>query len=103
MIDTRLLTEAEAAQFLRMGTRTLRELRRQRLIRYVALTDRKIAYRLEDCEEYIASRLRLDSGLVRAEPAGPGASGNGKRGRARAGAPVRHGNVVPFSQRKALA
>ena len=100
---TQLLTEAEAADYLRIGTRTLRELRRQRKIRYVALTDRKIAYRLEDCEEYIASRLRLDSVPVRADPAGPGACGKGQRGRARAGAPVRHGNVVPFSQRKAHA
>ncbi len=100
---TQLLTEVEAAQLLRMGTRTLRELRRQRKIHYVALTARKIAYRLEDCEEYIASRLRLDSGPACADPVGQGTSGNGKRGRARPGASMRHGNVVPFSQRKAHA
>jgi hypothetical protein len=100
MTTTELLTEAEAAAYLRIGARTLRELRRQRKIHYVALTERKIAYRLEDCEEYIASRLRLDSGPACAVSAGPGTAGKGKRGKPRAGASVRHGNVVPFSQRK---
>jgi len=95
-----LLTEAEAAQLLRIGERTLRELRKARKIRYVAITARKIAYRLEDCEEYIASCVRLDS----AERGNDGQmQGKGGRGRARPAASMRTGNIVPFSQRKALA
>lgn len=91
-----LLTEEEAAKFLRMSPRTLRELRRTRAIHYVALSARKIAYRIEDCEEYIASRVRLDS----AERTDDRASrGKGRRGRKRSVAP-RHDNIVPFSQRQ---
>lgn len=96
MSETRLLTEEEAAQFLRIGTRTLRELRRDRQIRYVAISARKIAYRLEDCEEYIAARVRLDSA-----PKKDG-KGKGARGRAKPAA-ARDDVVVPFSQRKAFA
>lgn len=99
MTDSPLLTEEEDATFLRMGTRTLRELRRARQIRYVALSARKIAYRLEDCEEYIASRVRLDSAECRDDRGG---KGKGARSRARRSAP-RYDNIVPFSQRKALA
>jgi aryl-alcohol dehydrogenase-like predicted oxidoreductase len=55
-----LLTEAEAAVKLRMGARTLRELRRAGKIRYVELTERKKAYRLEDIEEYVAARVRVN-------------------------------------------
>ncbi|PXA99936.1 hypothetical protein DMC47_00780 [Nostoc sp. 3335mG] len=53
-----LLTSDEAAARLHLSTRTLRELRRNGLIRYIAITDRKILYRPEDCEDYIASRAR---------------------------------------------
>lgn len=53
-------TEAEAATYLRMGERTLRELRRRGQIRYIALTARKIAYRPEDCEEYLSARVRVE-------------------------------------------
>lgn len=98
MIASRLLTEDEAAAFLRIGARTLRELRRTRQIRYVALTARKIAYRLEDCEEYIAGRVRLESAPSVSDQVASGVRG---KGRARAAAP-RSGNIVPFSQRKAL-
>lgn len=95
-MTSRLLTEAEAAEFLRIGTRTLRELRRARKIHYVALTARKIAYRLEDCEEYIASCVRLDSGARASDRSG---KVEGTRGRKRQAAP-RQGNIIPFSQRK---
>lgn len=81
-----LLTEAEAAARLRMGERTLRELRRSGQIRYVALTARKIAYRPEDCAEYLSARLRVnDPCETRARP---------KRNGAR-----KSGNIVPFSKR----
>ena len=97
---TQLLTEAEAAELLRIGARTLRALRRDRKIRYVALTALKIAYRLEDCEEYIASCVRLDSG-ERSDQREK--QGKGRGGRSRPAASMRQGNIVPFSQRKASA
>ncbi|WP_443019457.1 helix-turn-helix domain-containing protein [Sphingomonas adhaesiva] len=56
MID--LLTPEQAAERLHLCTKTLRRLRSQGLIRYVAITDRKIRYRPEDCDEYVASRTR---------------------------------------------
>lgn len=99
MTASRPLTETEAAEFLGIGARTLRELRREGRIRYVALTARKIAYRLEDCEEYIASCVRLDSGARASDRSG---KVEGARGRKRQAAP-RQGNIIPFSQRKALA
>ena len=95
-MTSRLLTEEEAATFLRMSPRTLRDLRRARAIRYVALSARKIAYRVEDCEEYIASRVRLDSGSRAGDHSG---KVEGTRGRKRQAAP-RQGNIIPFSQRK---
>jgi len=86
-----LLTEEQAAQRLLISPRTLHGLRKAGLIRYVALTARKIAYRPEDCDEYVAARLRVES--PRSNP-----SPQPKRKPGRAG-PV-HGNVLPFSQRK---
>ncbi|WP_197418454.1 helix-turn-helix domain-containing protein [Sphingomonas sp. CCH9-F2] len=55
---TVLLTPAEAAARLHLCTKTLRRLRREGHIRYVAITDRKILYRPEDCDEFVASRAR---------------------------------------------
>jgi hypothetical protein len=53
-----LLTSIEAAHRLHICTKTLRKLRRDGAIRYVALTNRKILYRPEDCDEFVQSRLR---------------------------------------------
>jgi hypothetical protein len=83
-----LLTEAEAAQELSISPRTLRALRKKGVIRYVALSARTIRYRPEDCEEYIAASVRVES---------PPASGRTQR-RAMGGGLT--GNVVRFSQRK---
>ena len=58
---TDLLTSDQAAALLHVSTRTLRQLRQNGLIRYIAITDRKILYRPEDCEDYIASRARKAS------------------------------------------
>ncbi|WP_339345530.1 helix-turn-helix domain-containing protein [uncultured Sphingomonas sp.] len=55
---TVLLTPQEAAARLHLCTKTLRRLRREGHIRYVAITDRKILYRPEDCDEFVASRAR---------------------------------------------
>lgn len=52
-----LLTEAEAAQRLLMGERTLRGERQRGCIRYVRLGARKIAYRPEDIAEYVEARV----------------------------------------------
>lgn len=87
-----LLSEDEAAARLMMSRRTLRDARKAGLIRYVQITVRKIAYRPEDCDEYISTRLRV-------EQPKPQRSAESGRGKGRAG---RIGNVVvPFSQRKA--
>ena len=53
-----LLTPLEAAARLHVSDKTLRRLRQQGLIRYVAITERKIRYRPEDCDAYIQSRVR---------------------------------------------
>ncbi|MCW2363511.1 MULTISPECIES: helix-turn-helix domain-containing protein [unclassified Sphingobium] len=60
MTDEILLTPAEAAARLHISDKTLRRLRQQGHIRYVAITPRKIRYRPEDCDAYVMSRLRED-------------------------------------------
>ena len=55
-----LLTPMEAAARLHISDKTLRRIRQQGHIRYVALTERKIRYRPEDCDAYLASRVRED-------------------------------------------
>ena len=89
-----LLTEQQAADRLHMGERTLRDLRRRGLIRYVALTARKIAYRPEDCDEYVASRLRLSQPVPDPLP---------RQRRKKTGSPAAQGVIVPFSQRKKVS
>lgn len=84
-----LLTEKEAAAMLHMSERLLREKRRHGEIRYVALSARKIAYRQEDCAEYIEARARIDVPVTTSHTMSSGRT-KGRR-------PV----VVPFSQRKA--
>ncbi|TZG26473.1 helix-turn-helix domain-containing protein [Sphingomonas montanisoli] len=82
-----LLTSAEAAEQLRVCEKVLRRLRKAGAIRYVALGERKIMYRPEDCADYLASRVR------REEPCQPAQPPKGR--------PVRHqpGVIIPFSQR----
>lgn len=57
---TDLLTHDQAAARLRVCAKTLRQLRQQGLIRYVAVSARKIFYRPEDCDAYLASCERVD-------------------------------------------
>lgn len=80
----RLLTSTEAAKLLRVSERTLRDLRKHGLIRYVAVTDRKIMYRPQDCEAFIESRTRQAEARPQAT-----------RGVA---ARPRSGRIVPFSE-----
>lgn len=89
MTDQLLLTEREAARRLMISPRTLHDLRKAGRIRYVQITARKICYRPEDCDEYVASCLRIAPARQEAVP-------RSKRGRGRA-APG--GVIVPFSQR----
>lgn len=59
MTPPALLTEAEAADALRICTRTLRRLRQRGAIRFVAVTSRSVAYRLEDLQAFIEQRARI--------------------------------------------
>jgi excisionase family DNA binding protein len=54
---TVLLTEKELADRLRIGERTMRGIRQRGEIAYVRI-GRKVLYRAEDCENYIASCVR---------------------------------------------
>ena len=83
MASSPLLTPDEAAERLRVSERTLRDLKRRGLIRYVAITERRIAYRPEDCDEYIEARVRVDEPCeTRPRPKRTG----------------RTGKIIPFSQ-----
>lgn len=86
---TTLLTEREAAERLRLAPRTLRELRSMGKISYVRLTPRNIAYRPEDCDEYVASCLQRQTPAQDPRP----------KGIKRSAAPAKAGGIVPFSQR----
>lgn len=85
-----LLTEAEAAEHLRIGCRTLRDLRNKGKIKFVRVTARNIAYRPEHLEEYVALCVQRQD-----EPADP--MPKGKRRSAKG--PAVAGVIVPFSQR----
>jgi hypothetical protein len=56
-----LLTPDEAAAHLRVCVKTLRQLRQAGLIRYVAVTPRKIFYRPEDCDAYLESCAKVET------------------------------------------
>lgn len=88
---TQLLTSDEAAARLRVCPKVLRRLRKAGAIRYVALGERRIMYRVEDCDEYIASRVRKDEPCQTTPP----------RPRMR---PQRGpGVIIPFSERQRRA
>ncbi len=84
-----LLTPEEAARRIRVSTKTLRQLRRDGLIRYVAVTQRKILYRPEDCAAFVEARLRTDDPQQPPKP----------RPRRRTGL-KKAGNVVSFTARR---
>jgi hypothetical protein len=60
-VTAKLFTHDEAATYLRVCPKTLRSLRQRGLIRYVALTPRKIYYRPEDCDAYLESCVTAEA------------------------------------------
>ena len=70
-----LLTEAEAAEQLRLSERTLRGLRSAGKIRYVRQSPRKIGYTPDDLAEYIAKQTRQDEPPCRSTNPRKAASG----------------------------
>ncbi len=67
----RLLTPAQAAEFLRVTVHTLAEWRSERRgPPYVKLEGRLVRYRHRDIESYIAQRLVESSGLTSVMPSG---------------------------------
>ena len=57
---TSLLTHDEAAAHIHVCAKTLRSLRQQGLIPYVAVTKRKKLYRVEDLNAYVAEQLTTE-------------------------------------------
>ncbi|WP_428480375.1 helix-turn-helix domain-containing protein [Sphingomonas beigongshangi] len=85
-----LLTPEEAAKRLHVCTKTLRRLRTNGQIRYVAITDRKILYRPEDCDDFVAA-------CARKAPECPSTS----RKTRRISTSTSSGKVVAFTARRA--
>lgn len=85
-LTTILLTEGEAAERLRIGERTLRGIRQRGEIKYVLIGARKIFYRPEDCDEYVATHVRVEQPCHTSS----------KPRRARRGSS--DGKIVPFSR-----
>ena len=84
-----LWTQEQAAEHLHVSTKTLRQLRQRGLIRYVAVTERKILYRPEDCAAFVESRARQEE-FNDLSPPRP----RRRTGRAKAG------NVISFTERR---
>jgi hypothetical protein len=77
MARPRLLTSDQAAAEIGVAERTLRKLRKNGLIRYVAVTERKIMYREEDCVAYLEARVRQDEPNAKPERPAPKARQRG--------------------------
>lgn len=89
MTDALLLTEAEAAERLRVCTRTLRKARHAGLLHYV-LIGRAIRYTLPDLESYIECLRQVQPVCPTKEPT------------RRTARPSRKGGeIVPFTVRNA--
>lgn len=86
-----LLTEAEAADALRICARVLRKARQDGLLHYV-LIGRSVRYTQDDLESYVARQRKV-------EPPCPVTTRTTKARRAPANGAV----IVPFHQRKAKA
>lgn len=88
-----LLTEAEAAERLRLCQRTLRKARQEGLLHYV-LIGRAVRYTVADLESYIeALRQQVPAQCLRSSQQ-PARKAHGKR--ARTG-----GEIIPFTARAA--
>lgn len=58
--SSKLLRPEEAAAYLDVCPKTLRSIRQRGLLPYVAVTARKIMYRTEDLDAYLASCVRTE-------------------------------------------
>lgn len=87
MAMTQLLSEPDAAQALGVSPRTLRKLRAEGKIRYVAVTARSIKYRQKDLEAFTEARATVAQPGNETKPPAPKRTG------------ARAGTVVPFTQR----
>ena len=76
-----LITSSEAAERMGVSVKVLRRLRTEGRIRYIAITDRKIMYQVEDCDRWIS-----------------GAAPAGASGRPLAASPTP--TIIPFTQRR---
>ncbi|WP_081504249.1 helix-turn-helix domain-containing protein [Sphingomonas sp. PAMC 26621] len=85
-----LLTPEEAAARIHVCTKTLRQLRRDGHIRYIAISDRVIRYRPEDCDDFIEGRVRK----------APECQSTSRKTR-RTSNSTSSGKVVAFSERQA--
>ena len=80
-----LLTEAEAAEALRLSTRTLRKARSEGRLSYV-LIGRCVRYTMSDLEGFIQAHTMTETIATAAKPRAVGRQ-------------AKSGNIVPFSQR----
>lgn len=83
-----LLTEPEAAERLRLCTRTLRKARHEGLLRCI-LIGRAVRYTVEDLESYVEQLRQVQPPCPSAQPT-----------RVRT-VPKRGGVIIPFSERNA--
>jgi hypothetical protein len=85
MTSPALLTPEEAAKRIGVCVKTLRQIRNEGAIPYVAVTARKHFYRPEDCDAFLASRVTTVQPL---------------RPTRRVTRPRQQGNVLGFTQRR---
>ena len=91
MTDQLLLTEAEAAERLRICTRTLRKARQDGQLHYV-LIGRAVRYTIEDLDSFVASNRKVNPPCP--TPAHSPASGSSRSRRS-------SGKIIPFTWRNA--
>ena len=89
MKDRLLLTEAEAAERLRVCQRTLREARKDGRLHYVLL-GRSVRYTIDDLESFIASNRKVNPPCT-VKPPAPRSTGRRNKG----------AQIIPFTVRNA--
>ena len=89
-----LLTEAEAAEALRLSPRTLRKARQDGLLRYV-LIGRAVRYTMADLESFVETLRQVQNPCLNHAQRKTGSASQGQRKRSAV--------VVPFHKRKAGA
>lgn len=89
---TRLLTETEAAEALKVCTRTLRKERQAGRLAYV-LIGRAVRYTMDDLDRFIETAREIRPPCPQPRPAAQGKPARGKR---------RGAEIIPFSARNAV-